>query len=404
MMAPANSAGPPQSSASSVGITSLPSNPAGRHSVNMPLPSSSASMSLNHPLFPSNEAYMAVLQNNGCTIPMPSFKGGTPSLPFFNPSLYHSTMFNVAQNQQHIPIPPQTTYSSSHKQQTVSTNSQQSEKPSQLPHISSKPEIEVNRKTGASVDHPQLGSKGRIEIVPQAFASSFGSSASTTPALHYSSMPQNSPMFHMLPEMSWIGNQTVQQKSFNFPKSDCKDISMGPPKFDGLTRTINYLPVSLGGTQQHHHHQQQQQQPIQAQNSQMHQLQQLSGTAQVNKSSGPNTINGSFFPSIFTSNSPPIFTIPNDSSSSPQHLTRNSHGQTHIAIPATPSLQGHNNTLMKNEAPSSRNISQRSASSTGLVSAQEGEAGSSQKTSPACRRNVPSILSMCPSPLPELKY
>ncbi|KAL8548310.1 hypothetical protein ACS0TY_007583 [Phlomoides rotata] len=418
MMAPANSSGPPQSCASSVGISSLPSNPAGRQSA---LPNASAAMSLNHPLFPSSEAYMAMLQNSGCPIPLPSFKGGTPSLPYFSPSLYHSPMFNVTQNQQHLAIPhaPQTTNSSSHKQ----PHSQQSEKPPQLPLISSMSETEITRKSGASVahglaqpmdlsiggvgnkniDHPQQGSKGRVELVPQAFATSFGSTASTAPALNFSSMGQNSAMFHIPPEMSWIGSQMAQQKnfqasdgkflsnggqSFNFPKSDCKDISMGPPKFDGLARSFNFLTSSLTGN----HHQQQQ--LLQVQNSQ---LQQLSGTAQV-KSSGPNAIHGSFLTSsIFPSNSPSIFTLPNDDSSVPQ-LMKSSHGQTHI-----PSFKGH-----KNEGTCSRNtgvIKQRTASPTAsTVSGQEAEAGTSQKTSPSCRRNVPSILSMCPSSLPELKY
>lgn len=414
MMAPANSSGPPQSSASSVGNTSLPSNPTGRHSV---LPSASAAMSLNHPLFPSNEAYMAMLQNSGCPIPVPSFKGGAPSLPLFNHSLYHPSMFNITQNQQHLAI-PQPTNSLSHKQ----PHSQQSEKPPHLSHISSKSETEISRKSGGAsvahgfsqpmdlsignknMDHPQQGgSKGVIELVPQAFASSFGSTASTTPALNFSSMAQNSAMFHMLPDMSWMGsNQILHQKNydgkslsssggqvFRFPKLDCKEISMGPPKSDGLPRSINFLPSPLTGNQQHHHHQQQQQQFIQVQNSQ---LQQLSGTAQA-KSSGPP--NGSF---LFPSNSSPVVT---DNSKVAQ-LMKSSHGQTHM-----PSFQGHN-IVVKNEPPSSRN-KQRTASSAGTaaastISGQEAEAGTSQKTSPACRRNVPSILSMCPSPLPELKY
>ncbi|KAL0389502.1 UNVERIFIED_CONTAM: protein TIME FOR COFFEE [Sesamum calycinum] len=88
MMAPANSSGPPQS-ASAVGHASLSSNSAGRPSVNLPLPGGAAAVSFNHPLFPSNEAapYIALLQNNGCPVPistnfaMPPFKGGSPLCP-----------------------------------------------------------------------------------------------------------------------------------------------------------------------------------------------------------------------------------------------------------------------------------------------------------------------------------
>lgn len=572
MMPPANSSGPPQS-ASAVGNASLPSNSAGRLSVNLPLPTASAAVSLNHPMFPSNEAapYMAILQNNGCPIPistniaMPPFKGGSPSVPFFNPSFYSSQVFNATQNQQQLTIPHapvqsasqnMSTFngSSSHNQPqcqqhtsakisdnkcptSVTANSPQSEKLLQPSHSSTKSDTEISRKSGTSVAHglvshsvkpnnvqtcsfppqsvnfamippvsigggavgnkhmdpPQQGSKGRVELIPQAFALSFGSNASATPALNFSSMAQNSPMFQVLPDMSRNGNQMVQQKnfqasegksltsggqSFNFSKSDCAEISpfstMIPNKFDGLARTINFLPSSLTGNQpfqtspaalssgvsvtipSFQQHQHQHQQLIRVQNHHMQQMQ-LAGTAQV-KSSAPNSIPGSFHTSIFPSNNL-VFTqvsVPNDNSSFPskcdnfprttapegssQSATsslvnipqlKSSQGQTHITFGnsqiSAASFQG-NQIVIKSKPVSSLMVgsssnssisrnegsSQRTASTVGIaastisaLSSQEAEAspgGTSQKSSPACRRNVPSILSTCPSQLPELKY
>lgn len=545
MMAPTNSSGSPQS-ASAVGNASLTSNYSGRLPVNFPLPNTSTAASLNLPVFPSSEAspYMAMLNNNGCSIPMPPFKGGSPSMPFFNPSLYPSPAFNVNQNQQQLTANPhapvqsasQNTTSSSHKQpqclqQTsakVSENklhtsviaNSQSEKPVQASHLSSKSDSEISWKNGSSlapgfvshsikpsnsqaqpmnfamiphvsigsgasgnkqIDHPQQGTKGRVELIPQAFAFSFGSNASATPVLNFSSMAQTSAMFQMLPDMYLNGNQMTHQKSFhssegkpvasngqsfNYLKSDASEISalstVGAPKFDGSARNINFLPgsqpfqtspaaLSSGGSvtipnfQQH--------QLIQVQDHHMHQMH-LAGTGQF-KSSSPHNIHGSFLTGMLPSNST-LFaqaSAPNDTpsfhpkwenfprSAAPEGssqsgtsslVKKTSQGQGHISfgngtISAT-SYQAHQ-FVIKSESMSSlmlgpssnsclsRNTgsSQRNASAVGLAAStasalppsQEAEAsqgGASQKSSPACRRNVPSILNTCPSQLPELKY
>lgn len=552
MMAPANSSGSPQSA-------SLLSNSAGRIPVNLPLPNASTAMSLNLPMFPSNEAasYMAMLQNNGCSVPystniaMPSFKGGPPSMAFFNPSLYPSPAFNVTQNQQQLTTSyasvqsaSQNTNLLSHKQPqclqqtgakvsenkfpTSATANSHPEKPVQPSQLSSKPDAEISWKNGASlasgfmshsvkpsnsqacslssqpmnfamippvsvggsggggagnkqIDPQQGSSKGRVELIPQAFALSFGSNASATPVLNFSSMAQTSAMFQMLPDMSRNGNQMIHHKnfqasegkslatvgqSFNYSKSDCSEISalstVGPSKFDGLARNINFLPSSVTGSQPFQTSPValssgfQQHQLIQVQDFHMHQMH-LAGAGQV-KSSTPHNIPGSFFTGILPSSSP-IYaqaSTPSDTPSfhpkwenfprsaapegSPQSATsslvnfpqlKTSQGQTHInfgngPIPAT-SFQGHqfviksesmsslmvgsssNSSLSRNTGSSQRNASAvgLAASTTSALPSQEAEAsqgGASQKSSPACRRNVPSILSTCPSQLPELKY
>ncbi|KAL0435736.1 UNVERIFIED_CONTAM: hypothetical protein Sradi_0281500 [Sesamum radiatum] len=538
IMAPANSSGPTQS-ASAVGHASLSSNSAGRPSVNLPLPGGAAAVSFNHPLFPSNEAapYIALLQNNGCPVPistnfaMPPFKGGSPTMPFLNSSYYSSPLFNCEQQT--------STKTRDNKFPTpVNAHPAPPEKLLQPSHSSSKSDTEVSRKSGASTadglvsqsvkpnngqtssfpvqpmnfgvipsvsigggavgnkhGDPQQGSKGGVELIPQALALSFGSNPSINPALNFSSMVQNSGIFHMLPDMARNANQMAphsqmaQQKNFqasegkyplvggksNFLKGDCNDISslstMGTFKFDGLAKTTNFLPSSLTGDQssqsssaavtsgvsvtipnfQPHQHQQHLVQ------LQKHHMQQLTGAAQV-KASAADSIPGSFLAGSFPSNNPvftqvsvqtenPSFppmwenfsraTAPEGSSqcasstlvNMPQ--VKSSHGQTHISfgdssVPAT-SFQGQqlvtksqpvpsfvvgctlNSSMSKNTGSSLRTASTlgKAGSTISPLPCQETEAslnGPTQKTSPSCRRNVPSILSTCPSQLSELKY
>ncbi|KAL0419896.1 UNVERIFIED_CONTAM: hypothetical protein Sradi_1403100 [Sesamum radiatum] len=540
MMAPANSSGPPQS-ASAVGHASLSSNSAGRPSVNLPLPGGAAAVSFNHPLFPSNEAapYIALLQNNGCPVPistnfaMPPFKGGSPTMPFLNSSYYSSPLFNV-QNQQQLSLPRapvqsasqnMSTFSgsSSHKQpqceqQTstktrdskfptpVSAHPPQPEKLLQPSHSSSNsfpvqpmnfgviPPVSIGGgAVGNKHGDPQQGSKGGVELIPQALALSFGSNPSINPALNFTSMVQNSGIFHMLPDMARNANQMAphsqmaQQKNFqasegkyplvggkssNFFKGDCNNISslstMGTFKFDGLANTVNFLPSSLTGDQssqsstaavtsgvsvtipnfQPHQHQQHLVQ------LQKHHMQQLTGAAQV-KASAPNSFPGSFLAGSFPSNNP-VFTqvsVQSDNQSFPpmwENFSRatapegssqsasstlvnmpqvkSSHGQTHISfgdssVPAA-SFQGQqlviksqpvpsfvvgsqpNSSMSKNTSSSLRSVPTLGKAASALPG-QETEAslnGPTQKTSPSCRRNVPSILSTCPSQLSELKY
>ncbi|XP_042017523.1 protein TIME FOR COFFEE-like isoform X2 [Salvia splendens] len=477
MTAPVNSSGSPQSATSAANAT-LQSTSAGRLPINFPSPNASTALSLNHPMLPSNESspYMAILQNNipiSTNIPMPPFNGGSPSMPFFNSSLYPSLAFNQQQfTTSHASAQsasPNTNLSSHRQPQSSAKTSEnklptsvsanlQSEKAVQPSYSSNKYNAEVNWKSGASlapgfishsakpnnspqqmnyamysptsvgngaagnkqIDPPQQGSKGRVELIPQAYAFSFGSNSSATPVLNFSSMAQSSGMFHMLPDTSLNGNQ-IHQK--NFHNSEGKSLgsggqsfsseisalsTMGPPKFDA--RTVNFLPSSFSGSQPFQTSSGvpvpnfQQHQLIQLQDHQMHQV----------KSSNPHNIHGSFLNGILpssSSSSSPMFDSPSfhpkwenfPRSAAPESATSNipqlksSQGHTHSINFGNGPIQGHQ-FVMKSESRNATSV----ASTTPPLPSQEVDGQKS--SSPACRRNVPSILSACPSQLPELKY
>ncbi|XP_042013724.1 protein TIME FOR COFFEE-like isoform X2 [Salvia splendens] len=479
MMAPVNSSGSPQSATSAANAT-LQSTSAGRLP-NIPLSNASTALSLIHPMLPSNESspYMAILQNNGSipistNISIPPFNGGSHSMPFFNSSLYPSLTFNQQQfTTSHASAQsasPNTNLSSHRQPQSSAKTSEnkfltsisanlQSGKVVQPSYSSSKSNAEVNWKNGVSlapgfishsakpsnspqqmnhamysptsvgsgaagnkqIDPPQQGSKGRVELIPQAYALSFGSNSSATPVLNFSSMAQSSGMFHMLRDTSLNGNQMHQK---NFQNSEGKSLgsggqsfsseisalsAMGPPKFD--TRTVNFLPSSFNGSQPFQTSSGvsvpnfQQHQLIQLQDHQMHQI----------KSSTPHNIHGSFLTGILpssSSSSNPMFDPPSfhpkwenfPRSAAPESTTSNvpqlksSQGQTHSINFGNAPVQGHQ-FVMKSE---SRNAATSIASTTPPLPSQEVDGQKS--SSPACRRNVPSILSACPSQLPELKY
>ncbi|KAL1539766.1 hypothetical protein AAHA92_24209 [Salvia divinorum] len=478
MMAPINSSGSPQSTTSAANAT-LQSTSAGRLPINFPLPNASTALSLNHPLLPSNEAspYMAILQNNGCSIPistnisMPPFKGGSHPMPFFNSSLYPSLTFNQQQfttshasaqsaspntNMSPHRQPQSSAKTSENKFPTSVSANLQSEKALQPSYSASKSNAEVNWKNGASlapgfishsakpsnspqqmnypmysptsvgggaagnkqIDPPQQGSKGRVELIPQAYAFSFGSNSSATPVLNFSSMAQSSGMFQMLPDTSLNGNQihqrnyqTSEGKSLGSGQSFCSEISalstMGPPKFD--CRTVNFLPSSFNGSQPF-----QTSSGVSVPNFQQHQLIQLQDhhMHQV-KSSTPHNIHGSFLTGIVPSSSissSPMLDSPSfhpkwenfPRSAAPESATSNtpqpksSQGQSHISFGNGP-FEGHQ-FVSKSESRNATSV----ASTTPPLPSQEVDGQKS--SSPACRRNVPSILSACPSQPPELKY
>ncbi|KAG6438315.1 hypothetical protein SASPL_103252 [Salvia splendens] len=381
MMAPTNSSGSPQSATSAANTTMLST--AGRLPVNFPLPNASTS-----------SPYMAILQNNGCSIPvstnisMPPFKGGSNSIPFFNPSLYPSPAFNqqpfTTSHHASSQSASQNMNLSSHRQPqstsenklptTVSANLQ-SEKPAQPSYSSIMSDAEINWKNGASfapsvVSHsakpnssPQQGSKSRV-----AYDFSFGSNASATPVLSFSSTVQSSGMFQMPPDMSPSGMQILHQKNFqtsegksvasggqslNSSRSDYSEISalstMGPPKFDA--RNMNFLPSSLDGRP-----------PFQT----------TSGVPVPNFQQHHN-VHGSFLAGVLPSSS--------------SHVSQ---GQTHITF-GNGSFQGHQSVMPRNPSSVASPIPSQ-------------EADCQKSPSPACRRNVPSILGTCPGQLPELKY
>ncbi|KAL1547241.1 protein TIME FOR COFFEE-like [Salvia divinorum] len=386
MMAPTNSSGSPQSATSAANATLL-SNSAGRLPVNFPFPIST-------------------------NIPMPPFKGGSHSMPFFNSSLYPSPAFNqqpfTTSHHASSQSASQNMNLSSHRQPQSSAKTSenklptsvsanlQSEKPAQPSYSSIMSDAEINWKNGAScapsfVSHsakpsssPQQGSKGRV-----VYDFSFGSNASATPVLNFSPTVQSSGMFQMLPDMSLSGMQMLHQtsegkslasggQSLNCSRSDHSEISalstMGPPNFDA--RNMNFLPSSLDGLP-----------PFQT----------TSGVPVPNFQQHHN-IHGSFHTGILPSSSSSSNRV-FDTSSFPKTAApeipqlKCSQGQTHITF-GNGSFQGHQFVTPRNASSV--------ASATPPPPSQESDGQKSP--SPACRRNVPSILSTCPSQLPELKY
>ncbi|KAL2510685.1 Protein TIME FOR COFFEE [Abeliophyllum distichum] len=321
-------------------------------------------------------------------------------------------------------------------------------------------------------DPQKQGSNGRVDFIPQAFSLSFGSNASSTPAINFSSMVQNSAIFQMLPDMARYGYQMApaaqmqQHKNSHMPEgkttpgsSNTDDgqtvILRKPPTsgvqslsgtsvFDGSARTVNFLPIPVAGNQpfpsssaamtsfvsvntlssrQH----QNQQQLVHLQKQQM----QLIGTAQIKE---PTCVSGSFVTSSIPNNnrvssqlsvhpinsslstqwqSLPRTTVPGVSSASatsnlvniPQRQPRNSLGQTQISfgggLASVSAFQGQQSAVNNPAAslvvgsPSNSSVSKNTEPSPN---------GPSQKSSPACGRNMQPILSTCPSQMSELKY
>ncbi|EYU46579.1 hypothetical protein MIMGU_mgv1a006106mg [Erythranthe guttata] len=385
MTSAANSSVP----ASAVGNESLPSNSAGRLSVNLPLHGAPGSASFNQPTFPSMEAspYMAMLQNNSFPN-LPSFRGVHPNMPFFNSSLYSSPAFNVTQNQQqpplslpHAPVQSASIFggSSSHKQpkgnhQHTSTKTSDDKFP-----YSSQPDKLTSRKSGGSSvpdglvsqsvecnnngqtyafpvqamnfgvmppannkqhgDPSQHGSKGVMNMVPQAFALSFGSNASTTAALSFSSMMHNSAMIISARSTMPKSQQHQMQQQLAGGGASAYQVKAMNPVFTSSTQTGNPNFASKWENYSH--------------------------------------------------NNTALSNIPQLKSSQSSHN------------PVSPSA---NSSVSKNT--NTGGSSQRSMS-TVSKSTQETEVppnGPAQKLSPACRRNVTPILGTCPNQLSELKY
>ncbi|KAL2535652.1 Protein TIME FOR COFFEE [Forsythia ovata] len=323
-------------------------------------------------------------------------------------------------------------------------------------------------------DPQKQGSNGRVDFIPQAFSLSFGSNVSTTPAINFSSMAQNSAIFQMLPNMAQYGYQMApaaqmqQHKKSQIPEGKTTPASSNtdggqtvilrkPPTsgvqslsgtsvFDGSARTVNFLPIPVAGNQpfpsssaamtsfvsvntlnSRQHQNQNQQQLVQLQKQQM----QVIGTAQIKE---PTRVSGSFVSSSIPNNnrvisqisvhpinsslstqwqSLPRTTVPGVSSASatsnlvniPQRQPRNPQGQTHTSfssgLASVSAFQGQQSAVNNPAAslvvgsPSNSSVSKNTEPSTN---------GPSQKSSPACGRNVPPILSTCPSQLSELKY
>lgn len=401
-------------------------------------PATSSAVSFSYPNFSANEApYMAIVQNNGYSFPistvgMPSpFKVGThpQTMPFFNGPFYSSQMFHPSQIQQQQcqPQPLVTSTSSasssSHKQPTndrqhgaqhcannfltsksVQFQQQQHKQHVPVPHSSRKIESEmsdsITQKSayGLNFAYPvqQLNfsltsnaarsgnggggekqqQKGGADIIPsKAFGMSFapGNGTSAASSLNFLTMPQNRAILQSQPS----GGQSL---AFSKPGSTDPSASMimGSTIFDTSIRTLNFVsspgncPGSVSSTV-------------------------MTTTASPTSQQKQRTPARSKAP---TSNSQPSSSMAsrfqNDPSVFSQALIQNSHSSQWKNIP-----QGHTQISFVGNAKSATSSPNNNV---GSQQPENSSTGTNQKSSPACRRNVPSILSTGPSQVSELKY
>ncbi|XP_051118451.1 protein TIME FOR COFFEE isoform X2 [Andrographis paniculata] len=477
MMAPASSSGPPPQSLSAAGSSSSSSltcnSAGGKGSANL---SSFPAVGFNHPIFSSNGTapppppYMTILHNNGGPIPMPSFKGGSSTMPFLNSSLYSSYQLqppsSSSRNDNKNPPPsvggvqvlwpslssgskPELESGGSSKGNHIGNGSSFPVQPMNfavIPPLSVGSSGGVDNKIGDhSHSHSQQGAKGA------AFGLSFSANPLADPAANYSTMLQTPAFFQMLnssqmpksfqspaaEEAKFTSNGDHHQP-FNFSKSDTSNVLAAASKFDGgLSRSVSYGPPTIPNFQQLHH----QQQLNQLQQHHAHQMQQQQFSAQVKASSG----SGSYFGAGFGSNSPVFAQLPDVSSLQSKWMNyprsvmptlegssqlKTSQGKssstTTMMMNPTPitfengsaTLQGQNITPMKGHrhqpesSPSSSSSSMSkngSLKGAGIIAPSSSSSStppqeSSATATPACRRNIPSILSTCPPQLSELKY
>ncbi|CAI9781170.1 unnamed protein product [Fraxinus pennsylvanica] len=517
-----NSSGPPQS-ASIMGDASLSTN----------FPSGLSVLSFDHSKFPSNEAspYSSNIEMpppRGTQAPVVPFLNGYYSLPPFSfpqnqPQLSHPRVLAQSAPQDTLTSSDVSSHKSQHGDQRTgikisgnsflvpTVHSDQPEKQQHLPsHSSSKSDTDISRKSSGAIadsavsqslttnnvpnfliptnfalfppgkmsggaignkhgDPQKQGSNSRVDVIPQAFSLSFGSNASTTTAINFSSIAQNSAIFQMLPDMAQYGYQMAptaqmvqQPKNSQVPEGkttpasnntvDRQKVILGkPPRsgksivgtsvFDGSSRTVNFLPIPVAGNQPipsssaaityfdsvnelNSGQRQTQQQLIHLQRQQMQLIGHIKEPTFVPgtfiTSSVPNNNRVSSQISVHQNNSSlstpwhnlPRTTVPGVSSAPatsslvniPQRQPRNSQGQTQISfqsgLDSASAFQGQQSV---NDPAGSSTVGSPSNSPVSK-STEPSPNGPSQKSSPACGRNVPPILSTCPGQLSELKY
>ncbi|PQQ16891.1 protein TIME FOR COFFEE isoform X2 [Prunus yedoensis var. nudiflora] len=340
---------------------------------------------------------------------------------------------------------------------STSMQSQQSQKQYVPPSIQScKPEGEMNGENTASLaaSHAQKSVYGQNFAVPfqplnftlmpyvtlggggggsgnhieesqhgMSFAS-FSGNNSTGSCLNFSTMAQNPAIFQSLPDMAQQGYkvgpapQAAQKKNHQkYPKGRLEVVptmlmmartlnfmsspvtGSWPPRSIALTTTATNAPVdskTLSNSQQQHMFQ------FQLQKPHMLQQQQPAIAAKFPKNSP------AFSQALVQCNSsaqaPQFSTVV----SFPQQQGRSSQGQTQISFGGNhkSSLAPQRQQILTNKNQSSSSLVASSSMST-LQSHQtenSSPSGNGQMSSPACGRNLPSILSTCPSHISELKY
>ncbi|KAJ6352419.1 hypothetical protein OIU76_001614 [Salix suchowensis] len=290
---------------------------------------------------------------------------------------------------------------------------------------------------------------GGVELVPsQAFAMSFASfnGSKTASNLNFSAMAQNPPILQSFPDMTWQGYQVVTAgigQTLIFDNS-ARTLSFVPSPFTGHWPSHSITAPTSIPVAAHSSSTSQQQQLVQLQKQ--HVLQQPMGAAE-SKAPTSSSLPSPSIDAKFSKNTT-IFSQTQAQESTPQNPPRKNSSRTPSTQSPLASLtvsstvhknasqqqgrapQGRSqisfgpssksSLLPKGQQISSSNHSPSSGGNTITTSknananlsvpaiqsqqCDNSSSGNAQKSSPVCGRNVPSILSTCPSHLSELKY
>ncbi|KAJ4727470.1 Time for coffee, putative isoform 1 [Melia azedarach] len=310
----------------------------------------------------------------------------------------------------------------------------------------------------------QKSLKGGVDLIPQAFAMSFASFNGSNSAsnLNFSSMPLNPAIFQSFPETARHGYQIVPAAQAALQKnhqiSEVKTagslsnqdegkkpgVGKSPATnvqtlvFDDSARTLNFASSPVTGNWPSrsipataittnapvaaNSQSFQQQQLIQLQKQQMLQQQQQStAAARVQSNSSSQSPQWKNSTRNATGQAPPTSSSTSTLKNVSQQQVRSPQSHTQISFerhsksglgPQIPTSNQSSSALMVGSPPSGGNTrtsstGSKAGSSIPTLQSQQTDnssASTGQKSSPVCGRNVPSILSTCPSHLSELKY
>ncbi|KAJ6953849.1 hypothetical protein NC652_005552 [Populus alba x Populus x berolinensis] len=297
--------------------------------------------------------------------------------------------------------------------------------------------------------------KGGVELIPsQAFAMSFASfnGSKTASNLNFSAMTQNPPILQSFPDMTRQGYQVISaaqatQKKNHQPSEgksggsstnpdDGKKAPLGKSTmgngqtlfFDNSARTLNFVSSPFTGNWPSQSITATTSIPMAANSSSTSQQQQLvkfpnnasifSPTQALGNSSpqNPQWKNSSRIPS----SQAPLTSLPasntsvHKNASQQQGRAPQGHSQISFGSSSKSALPPQGQQISPScQSPSSggnprtTSMNAKANSSIPAIQSQQSDnssSGNAQKSSPVCGRNVPSILSACPSHLSELKY
>lgn len=410
-----------------------------------------ASVNFNHPSSSACEAsspYFTVLPNNAYSFQLSStIRGGTPSqaLPFFNGSFYSPQMFQPSQLLQNQTQGQRETKaascsSSSHRQllpqPQVSMNSVSSQANVQK-HRQQSQKSEVKAAAGDNSDsrgsHTHKGGPyGQImtgPMQPQKFSMSFASfdGGSAPATLNFSTSGYQyvsaAPVVHQK-NLQASDSKTRGRSCSSHAEDPKKTLTERTPAMNGQTlvfdnpsRTLNFVSgtwpppaaTTLSGDPSVFTHHLTQRQQQSGRSKMMTQSQADADTTTSSQRKNP------VASSLTSCNSLNLKQF-----QSQQQIR--THGQTQISF-ATPSKSqqgrsgGGSSSAVTGSAPHEKAAKPKvnnskalplspvpSSAAHGQDQAENSASGSTQKNSPVCGRNVPSIITSCPGHLSELKY